>query len=168
MTDRRTFLKQAGILAASLPLGAGLEAQAAPIQAPADKWTGLRHLFDQDPSYIHFSNFLITSHPRPVREAIERHRAAIDRNPGLTMDWDLQEPWKRERQVREWAGRYLQAKPGQIALTGSTTEGLAMMGAAADLSANRVVVGTTRQGMATMWDKQPSRAEPQAPGAEIG
>lgn len=48
------------------------------------------------------------------------------------------------------------------------TEGLAMMGAAADLSANRVVVGTTRQGMATMWDKQPSRAEPQAPGAEIG
>ncbi|SUD44093.1 putative aminotransferase [Pseudomonas fluorescens] len=127
MTDRRTFLKQAGILAASLPLGAGLEAQAAPIQAPADKWTGLRHLFDQDPSYIHFSNFLITSHPRHVREAIERHRAAIDRNPGLTMDWDLQEPWKRERQVREWAGRYLQTKPGQIALTGSTTEGLAMI-----------------------------------------
>ena len=48
------------------------------------------------------------------------------------------------------------------------TEGLAMMGAAADLSANRVVLGTTRQGMATMWDKQPARAEPHAPGAEIG
>ena len=127
MSDRRTFLKQAGILAASLPLGASLDVQAASAKAPADKWAGLRQLFDQDPNYIHFSNFLITSHPRPVREAIERHRAAIDRNPGLTMDWDLQEPWKREGQVREWAGRYLQAKPGQIALTGSTTEGLAMI-----------------------------------------
>lgn len=127
MTDRRTFLKQAGILAASLPLGTSLHVQAASTKAPADKWAGLRQLFDQDPNYIHFSNFLITSHPRPVREAIERHRAALDRNPGLTMDWDLQEPWKREGQVRDWAGRYLQAKPGQIALTGSTTEGLAMI-----------------------------------------
>ncbi|NMX68873.1 aminotransferase class V-fold PLP-dependent enzyme [Pseudomonas sp. WS 5111] len=127
MTDRRTFLKQAGILAASLPLGTSLHVQAASAKAPVDKWAGLRQLFDQDPNYIHFSNFLITSHPRPVREAIERHRAALDRNPGLTMDWDLQEPWKREGQVRDWAGRYLQAKPGQIALTGSTTEGLAMI-----------------------------------------
>ena len=127
MTDRRTFLKQAGILAASLPLGTSLHVQAASAKAPVDKWAGLRQLFDQDPNYIHFSNFLITSHPRPVREAIERHRAALDRTPGLTMDWDLQEPWKREGQVREWAGRYLQAKPGQIALTGSTTEGLAMI-----------------------------------------
>ena len=127
MSDRRTFLKQAGILAASLPLGASLDVQAASAKAPADKWASLRQLFDQDPNYIHFSNFLITSHPRPVREAIERHRAAIDRNPGLTMDWDLQEPWKREGQVREWAARYLQATPGQIALTGSTTEGLAMI-----------------------------------------
>lgn len=48
------------------------------------------------------------------------------------------------------------------------TEGLAMMGAVADLSANRVVLGTTRQGMATMWDKRPARSEPHAPGAEIG
>lgn len=127
MTDRRTFLKQAGVLVASLPLGAALEARAATPAASTDTWAGLRQLFNQDPDYIHFSNFLITSHPKPVRDAIERHRAAIDRNPGLTLDWDLQEPWKREGEVREWAGRYLQARPGQIALTGSTTEGLAMI-----------------------------------------
>ncbi|MFJ2482027.1 aminotransferase class V-fold PLP-dependent enzyme [Pseudomonas sp. NPDC087598] len=133
MTDRRTFLKQAGILAASLPLGAAVHAQAAsassaaaiPPAVPKDKWAQLRQLFNQDPDYLHFSNFLITSHPRPVQEAIDRHRATIDRNPGLMMDWDLQETWKHEADVREWAGRYLQAKPGQIALTGSTTEGLA-------------------------------------------
>ncbi|UUQ65879.1 aminotransferase class V-fold PLP-dependent enzyme [Pseudomonas fuscovaginae UPB0736] len=132
MTDRRTFLKQAGLLAASLPLGARLDlaAASAPAAAPTqsgDKWARLRQLFDQDPDYLHLSNFLVTSHPKPVRDAIERHRAAIDRNPGLAMDWDLAETWKRENQVRQAAGRYLKAQPGQIALTGSTTEGLAMI-----------------------------------------
>jgi selenocysteine lyase/cysteine desulfurase len=129
MTDRRSFLKQAGLLAAALPLGSGLSnvAMAATAQASPDKWAGLRQLFDQDPSYIHFSNFLVTSHPRPVREAIEAHRAFIDRNPGLAMDWDFQETERREAQVRSWAGRYLNARPGQIALTGSTTEGLAII-----------------------------------------
>ncbi|MCB2250903.1 aminotransferase class V-fold PLP-dependent enzyme [Pseudomonas chlororaphis] len=133
MTDRRTFLKQAGLLAASLPLGnaaLGTLAQAAETpgsSAATDKWSRLRQLFDQDPDYLHFSNFLVTSHPRPVREAIERHRASIDRNPGLAMDWDLQETWKREAEVRKWAGRYLDAQPAQIALTGSTTEGLALI-----------------------------------------
>lgn len=130
MSDRRTFLKQAGILAAALPLGAGLDSQvmADSLQAlPKDKWAQLRQLFPLDPDYIHFSNFLVTSHPRPVREAIELHRAWLDRNPGLAMDWDREETWKHEAEVRNRAGQYLQAKPGQIALTGSTTEGLAMI-----------------------------------------
>ncbi|NWB29741.1 pyoverdine-tailoring periplasmic protein PvdN [Pseudomonas gingeri] len=132
MTDRRTFLKQAGVLAASLPLGVSLATRAASQTAsvpalPGDKWAQLRLLFNQDPDYLHFSNFLVTSHPKPVRDAIELHRAALDRNPGLAMDWDLEETWKREGQVRLAAGRYLKAKPGQIALTGSTTEGLAMI-----------------------------------------
>lgn len=130
MTDRRTFLKQAGLLAAALPMGASLthSATAAAIElAPKDKWATLRGLFNQDPDYIHFANFLITSHPRPVSDAIEQHRANIDRNPGLAMDWDLQETSRREDKVREWAGKYFNARPGQIALTGSTTEGLAII-----------------------------------------
>ncbi|MNO48524.1 Isopenicillin N epimerase [compost metagenome] len=130
MTDRRTFLKHAGLLAAALPLGVGLAARAqavTPASTPANKWTGLQQLFELDPDYLHFSNFLVTSHPRPVREAIARHRASLDRNPGLAMDWDRQETWQHEARVREWAGKYLQAQPAQIALTGSTTEGLAMI-----------------------------------------
>lgn len=138
MTDRRTFLKQAGLLATALPLGTGLlsatgAAQAASAKPAAehptatDKWSSLRRLFDQDPAYLHFSNFLVTSHPKPIREAIEAHRAFIDRNPGLAMDWDFQETERREFQVRTWAGKYLNARPEQIALTGSTTEGLAIV-----------------------------------------
>lgn len=134
MTNRRSFLKQAGILAAGLPLAAGvnlpalaghLQEQSQPL--PKGKWAQLRQLFNQDPDYLHFANFLVTSHPTPVRNAIDLHRANIDRNPGRAMDWDLQETEKREHNVRVWAGRYLIAKPEQIALTGSTTEGLAMI-----------------------------------------
>ena len=152
MTDRRTFLKQAGVLAASLPLGSALfaHAQAAP-QAPAtnDPWTGFKQLFTQDPDYLHFSNFLVTSHPRPVREAIERYRQQIDRNPGLAMDWGLEETWKREGQVREWAGRYLNAKPAQIALTGSTSEGLAMIYGGIKLRPDQEILTTEHEHYAT-------------------
>ncbi|AZF21211.1 Pyoverdin biosynthesis protein PvdN, putative aminotransferase, class V [Pseudomonas sp. R4-35-07] len=148
MTDRRTFLKQAGVFAASLPLGAALMPQVL-AAATNDPWTGLKQLFDQDPDYLHFSNFLVASHPRPVREAIERYRAQIDRNPGLAMDWDLQETWKREGQVREWAGRYLNATPPQIALTGSTSEGLAMIYGGIQVRADQEILTTEHEHYAT-------------------
>ena len=148
MTDRRTFLKQAGVFAASLPLGAAL----LPLAVAAttnDPWTGLKQLFNQDPDYLHFSNFLVASHPRPVREAIERYRQQIDRNPGLAMDWGLEETWKREGQVREWAGRYLNAQPAQIALTGSTSEGLAMIYGGIKLRPDQEILTTEHEHYAT-------------------
>ncbi|WP_040268018.1 aminotransferase class V-fold PLP-dependent enzyme [Pseudomonas rhodesiae] len=149
MTDRRTFLKHAGVLAASLPLGAALLPQVAAAAPTDNPWTGFKQLFNQDPDYLHFSNFLVASHPRPVREAIERYRVQIDRNPGLAMDWDLQETWKREGQVREWAGRYLKATPPQIALTGSTSEGLAMIYGGLHVRADQEILTTVHEHYAT-------------------
>ncbi|CAI8915277.1 aminotransferase class V-fold PLP-dependent enzyme [Pseudomonas zeae] len=152
MTDRRTFLKQAGVVAAALPLGASLTAPAMATTAPvasANKWTQLRQLFDQDPQAIHFANFLITSHPKPVREAIERHRAALDLNPGLAMDWDLGSDEQLQENVRVWAGKYLQAKPGQIALTGSTTEGLAMIYGSVQVRPDQEILTTEHEHYST-------------------
>ncbi|KOY00300.1 pyoverdine-tailoring periplasmic protein PvdN [Pseudomonas nunensis] len=152
MSDRRTFLKQAGILAAGLPLTAGLPcAASAAANAPlsGDKWAQLRQLFDQDPAYLHFSNFLITSHPKPVRDAIEMHRAALDKNPGLAMDWDLGVIEQREEEVRVWAGRYLQADAKQIALTGSTTEGLAMIYGGVHVRPDQEILTTVHEHYAT-------------------
>ena len=152
MSDRRTFLKQAGILAAGLPLTAGLGnvANATPVPSPpGEKWAQLRQLFDQDPDYLHFSNFLITSHPKPVREAIEMHRAALDKNPGLAMDWDLGVIEQREEEVRVWAGRYLQANARQIALTGSTTEGLAMIYGGVHVRPDQEILTTAHEHYAT-------------------
>ncbi|WPN26093.1 pyoverdine-tailoring periplasmic protein PvdN [Pseudomonas marginalis] len=151
MTDRRTFLKQAGVFAASLPLGAALLPQAVAANATDDPWTGLKQLFNQDPDYLHFSNFLVATHPKPVREAIERYRAQIDRNPGLAMDWDLQEAWKREGQVREWAGRYLKAAPAQIALTSSTSEGLAMIYGGIKVRPDQEILTTVHEHYATEY-----------------
>ncbi|BDB19310.1 class V aminotransferase [Pseudomonas sp. CYM-20-01] len=149
MTDRRTFLKQAGVFAASLPLGAALLPQAIAAPASNDPWTGFKQLFNQDPDYLHFSNFLVATHPKPVREAIERYRAQIDRNPGLAMDWGLQETWKREGQVREWASRYLKATPAQIALTGSTSEGLAMIYGGIKVRPDQEILTTVHEHYAT-------------------
>jgi selenocysteine lyase/cysteine desulfurase len=152
MTDRRTFLKQAGVVAAALPLGASLTAPAMAATTSvtsANKWTQLRQLFDQDPQAIHFANFLITSHPKPVREAIERHRAALDLNPGLAMDWDLGSDEQLQENVRVWAGKYLQAKPGQIALTGSTTEGLAMIYGSVQVRPDQEILTTEHEHYST-------------------
>ncbi|MCX2541518.1 aminotransferase class V-fold PLP-dependent enzyme [Pseudomonas sp. COW5] len=154
MTNRRSFLKQAGILAAGLPLGAAvnLPARAAnPQPLAGNKWAQLRQLFDQDPDYLHFANFLVTSHPRPVREAIERYRVTLDRNPGRAMDWDLGETEKREQAVREWAGRYLKAKPEQIALTGSTTEGLALIYGGIHVRADQEILTTEHEHYSTNY-----------------
>jgi len=152
MSNRRDFLKQAGILAAALPLGASLPtlaSAAATAPLPRNKWAQLQQLFDQDPDYLHFSNFLITSHPKPVREAIEQHRAAIDKNPGLAMDWDLGVIEQREENVRVWAARYLQANAKQIALTGSTTEGLATIYGGVHVRADQEILTTVHEHYAT-------------------
>ncbi|MDD1004152.1 pyoverdine-tailoring periplasmic protein PvdN [Pseudomonas sp. TNT2022 ID642] len=152
MSNRRDFLKQAGIVAAALPLGASLpDLASASAAAPLsrNKWAQLQQLFDQDPDYLHFSNFLITSHPRPVREAIEQHRAALDKNPGLAMDWDLGVIEQREENVRVWAARYLQTNAKQIALTGSTTEGLATIYGGVHVRADQEILTTVHEHYAT-------------------
>lgn len=153
MSNRRDFLKQAGILAAALPLGASLpniaSASTAAAPLPRNKWAQLQQLFDQDPAWLHFSNFLVTTHPRPVREAIEMHRAALDKNPGLAMDWDHGVTEKREEDVRIWAGKYVQADARQIALTGSTTEGLAMIYGGVQVRADQEILTTEHEHYAT-------------------
>ncbi|MHC6226495.1 pyoverdine-tailoring periplasmic protein PvdN [Pseudomonas sp. X10] len=151
MSNRRTFLKQAGLVAATLPLlpGALAATPATPVLAGADKWRNLRRLFPLDPEVAHFANFLVTAHPRPVQEAIDRHRADLDRNPAALMDWESQYEWQREDEVRDWAGRYLEVGPRQIALTGSTTEGLAMIYGGLQVSAHQEILTTEHEHYST-------------------
>ncbi|NIF27283.1 aminotransferase class V-fold PLP-dependent enzyme [Pantoea sp. Tr-811] len=148
MTDRRTFLKQAGLLAASLPLGYPLAASAQAVSPPpagSGDWAAFRKLFELDANYAHFANFLITSHPKPVRDAIEAIRASFDRHPARLVDWDTHSEWKHEAAVRESAARYLEVNPRQIALTGSTTEGLGLIYGGLKIAPGQEILSTVHE-----------------------
>jgi selenocysteine lyase/cysteine desulfurase len=73
---------------------------------------------------LNFTTFLLASHPRPVAEAIERHRRGLDSDAKRYLD-EL-EP-VAERRVREAAAAYLDASAGEIALTDNTTTGLGFL-----------------------------------------
>jgi isopenicillin-N epimerase len=95
---------------------------------PGD-WRSVRAQFRLSPDYIHLTGFYIVSHPRPVREAIERYRRAIDENPFLTVELGLfgKREDKISTRVCEAAAAYAGGKPEEYAITPNTTTGLALI-----------------------------------------
>ncbi len=76
------------------------------------------------PNRIHFSQFFLTSHPAPVREAIARHRRGLDESP---LEY-VRENWvPAENRVEEAAAKYLEVNKNEIVLTDSTTMGLSLL-----------------------------------------
>lgn len=128
--DRRTLLTRTASI-----LGAGLVAASSGPADPAatadDRraaweayWDGIRRQFPLSPDYVHLSAMFISSHPDPVRRAIEAHRQALDANPALY----LEENNSRLRGLAlEAAGRYMGVDPRDIALTDSTTMSVALV-----------------------------------------
>lgn len=129
---RRQFLKTPLALAAtaSIPgsLLAAVAAQTPPLPDLSD-WAAVRAQFALDPAYAHFASFFISSHPAPVREALEGYRRAIDRNPFLVVERAMFEDDAHNLplRVREAAADYLGGDAGEVALTRSTTESLALV-----------------------------------------
>src|SRR5262245_50635792 len=124
--DRRQFLSTAAAsLAGTFICGRPTEAAAAGPAPAVDigDWTAVRAQFALSPDYVHMSSFFLSSHPRPVREAIEEHRKAIDANPFLAVDRALLE--ERLYGDRQPAADYLGGKPSEIAFVNNTTTGLA-------------------------------------------
>src|SRR4051794_22984932 len=86
-TDRRGFL--AGALTAAVgttasgrrALAAKKGAAVAPAASDVSTWAGVRNEFLLSRDFVHMAQLLLASHPRPVREAIERHRRGFDENP---------------------------------------------------------------------------------------
>jgi selenocysteine lyase/cysteine desulfurase len=70
------------------------------------------------------AGFFLTSHPTPVRDAIERHRRGFDANP---IGYWLEHEAKQEAIVLNAAADYLAVAPTAIALTDSTTMGLGLL-----------------------------------------
>jgi len=132
---RRDFLRHAGLLAGTAP---ALGALAPAIRNQRDRifvrerrrtfdptsWSEIRDQFALTRSRIHMASFLLASHPRPVAEAIERHRKGFDEDPSTYWHDHFQ---SAEPAVREAIGTYLDADPAHIALTDSTTMGLGLV-----------------------------------------
>lgn len=118
-------------------------------------WEEVRAQFDLDPSLVHLAGMLFTSHPRPVREAIEKHRRGLDENPAeyvLQNDTPL-----RLRAVRA-AGRYFGTDPACVALTDSTTMGLSVLYRGLPLGEGDEVLTTTHDHYST-WANLDAVAE---------
>ena len=143
--DRREFLAELGLVLSAGTAGLSCRtgtADAGPsrlsqrqLTSPASavttqgawdgsSWSDVREQFDISDDFVHMSALFIASHPRQVREAIERHRRELDRNPV---------PYLQERngplrdEARRAAARYLGGRAGNIALTESTTMGLGLV-----------------------------------------
>jgi selenocysteine lyase/cysteine desulfurase len=135
--DRRQFFGSAGVAAfgvasgavrgpASLPspLDRGGAAKPWRIDGSADDWDVFRAQFDLDPTWVHLAGLLIASHPRPVADAIERHRQALDSNPAIYLH---ERRLPLEMETRAAAARYLGVEAKDLALTDSTTLGIALV-----------------------------------------
>ncbi len=91
-------------------------------------WEAVRGEFLLEPGWIHLASFFLVSHPRPVREAIERYRRRLDENPLWIEEalFGAGEGNELLRVKRALAG-YLGGKPEEVALVPNTTTGLALV-----------------------------------------
>jgi isopenicillin-N epimerase len=136
--DRRDFLSTftAGAALAATPAAA----------APSSEWAAVRSEFLLSREHVHLALMLLTSHPRMVREAIERHRRRLDENP---VGYFEEKFMHAEDEVRAAAADYMGGNPGDIALTDSTTMGLGVLYGGLLLKPGQEVVCTTHDHFAT-------------------
>jgi isopenicillin-N epimerase len=123
--SRRGLLKASGVAALAAATGAPVP-QAAAQEAAGDpgSWDWLRGLFDLSPDMVHMSAMLISSHPQPVREAIEEHRRRLDADPVRYLESNNT---RLTEAARRAAGDYLGVHPSHVALTDSTTMGVGLV-----------------------------------------
>lgn len=145
-------MRRRSLLTAGLVTGAALAGCSAAEPRPAGDraldpgdWDSVRAQFPLDPSFVHLAAFVLAAHPKPVREAIERHRAGLDENT----EHYLQQHAGEEDEVRKAAARYLNTDPASIALTDSTTMGLGILYSGLKLRAGQEIVTTEHDFYAT-------------------
>jgi selenocysteine lyase/cysteine desulfurase len=142
--SRREALARAGLAAGALALGALPEtATAAP---DLRDWGSVRSQFALDRSRIHLTSFLLATHPRAVRDAIEAHRRRLDANP---VEYLHGPGGALSASARESAARFLGVPASEVALTDSTTMGLGLLYTRLALGPDDEVVTTEHDFYAT-------------------
>lgn len=137
------------------PTGSGADAEGAG-RAPAlgtgaggVDWVAIRQQFALDPELIHLAGMLLASHPAPVRDAIEAHRAELEREPA---GYVLENDGRLRKRVVQAAGAYFGADPAGVALTDSTTMGLSLLYQGLQLAPDDEVLTTTHDHYSTWYN----------------
>ena len=139
---RRDFIVRSAVLALA---PGGLAACTRSEPAAPEGWDAVRAAFALQPGEHNLTAWWFATHPAPVRDAIERHRAGLDADARryLTRRETL------ENDVRAAAAAYLETSPEQIALTDSTTMGLGLLYAGVALRRGDELVTSTHDFYAT-------------------
>lgn len=138
---RRAFLGLTAALASACAASSRPTAAAASLSS-ADPWDAVQARFPLSRDYVHLSSFLFASHPKAVAEAIEKHRRAFDANPALVVENEMTSRENSTR-VRTAAAGYIGALPNEIALTDSTTTGIATLYNGMRLAPGDEILSTT-------------------------
>jgi isopenicillin-N epimerase len=150
--NRRGFLGALAATAGSLgtrvaqPVDAGTPDAIQTEISSSTSWEDVRDLFDLRPDRIHMAGLLFASHPRPVKDAIARHREELQRDPASYIS---HERWRLEGDVLKSAATYLGVQPADIALTDSTSMGLGLLYSGLKLTPRDEIVTTTHDHYAT-------------------
>jgi isopenicillin-N epimerase len=127
---RRDLLTRSGLALAAGAMGssAGLldaAAQDNPLEgADGLDWPAVRAQFALSDAFIDMSAMLLSSHPRPVRRAIEEHRRGMDADP---LTYVFENNRRLQEDASAAAGQYFGVDASDIALTDSTTMGVALV-----------------------------------------
>jgi selenocysteine lyase/cysteine desulfurase len=143
--DRRNFLVQSGLALAAAQLAGACTTKKAVSNSLSD-WAGVRAQFPLNPNRIHMAQMFLASHPKPVADAIQMHREKFDADPVEYWEANFQ---TAEVIVRESAAKYMGVNQDEIALTDSTTMGLAMLYSGLKLKAGDEILTTTHDHYST-------------------
>lgn len=151
--DRRQFFATAAAGGAVVAVGpasaAGQNPQAEVATTFPDRstpWSAIKQQFDTAPGIVQMSSFYLASHPRPVRDAIERHRRELDREAHGYIEENVE---RLERAVREEASRYMGVSGDDLAFTDSTTMGLGLVYSGFSLKPGQEILSDTRDHIVT-------------------
>lgn len=143
---RRNFLSQSSLAfgaAIAMPTLSSCEAESnsTPTLPVLDgTWSSVRNQFILSHKNVQMAQMLFASHPLPVRKAIEMHRQKFDESP--VEYWE--ENFLTIEDVQcEAAAEYMGAEKEEIALTDSTTMGLALLYSGLKLKEGDEILSTT-------------------------
>jgi selenocysteine lyase/cysteine desulfurase len=145
LTRKSLLARGAGLALGAAGVGTDTAAAADAAFDPRS-WSSVRAQFALPEGVHHLAGFVLAPHPRPVREAIERHRRGLDADPYRYLH---EHQAGLEAAVRDEAARYLGARTGEIALTDSTTMGLGLLYGGLRLPAGAEILTTTHDFFAT-------------------